>query len=119
MGILLVIAVSLTAAEIMLRLVLTEMEVSGYSFASGMSVPDDRYQRVMAPGFQGVAFHPDKVQFVPVELDQYGFLPVAETAGRGEKSAVVLLGGKSIVFSSGLPPAILSMRSWPVRAIAR
>lgn len=99
----LILLVALIGAEVSLRFILTEMEVTGYSFTSGMSIPDNRYRRIMAPDFRGVAFHPDKVQFVPVELDRDGFLPATETSFGREKTSVVLLGGKSMVFSSGLP----------------
>jgi hypothetical protein len=74
---------------------------------NGVHRPDPVYGFRWTPGYDGYMRHPDGIYLpVPLRLNEFGFrMPVASTNAGPDALRVLLLGGRSMMFSYGLADA--------------
>jgi hypothetical protein len=90
-------------AEGFLRLLILPEHFFSYGASPGIHSPDPELGFVYTPGFRGHWHHPDRVWSVPFSLDEFGYRPMARTAGAEKPTRVLLLGGRSMTAGAGLP----------------
>lgn len=101
----LILLISLTIAEVLLRSIIPFEIAFQTWFSPGAQRPDERFGFVFSKNYQGFMRHRDGVLNVPIELDRYGFRqPFKSTKNKQTASKkAVLIGGASLMFSYGLP----------------